>query len=402
MFEIFPSRIKQDQQNDRSFNESVEVPHKNIQGILGAVNFETEDQNKPKIYASEYAGEQFEVLEKSFDTVSQEDEPSVVAVVRGWNKKIESLKEFLERIEKFKQHIPNLKGVLIIINKGGEKDGFTEENLKTIFSEMKGSVPVIPLQVEKYSWTAGLNAGAAILNEMCLEKGIDRKDLRVANISFDTDLDEDELEKCNNDIRGNEFVVTARKTSEGESPFVGGHGDGELWDRFKNMLRSPRAAKLSELAYTMRNTFNVISLEDIVSMGGFNPLCNGEAFTPNRSESFSQMKRPEEVAIAGMEDVEFFMRLVFRALQNGEKGMLKELKVAMDNPVFYKDKAWASLHELKKIDKIGNEMMALSFILSDFSTKKTVPTRHSGETRTVGLVKDFYVPGVMQDFSLRR
>lgn len=380
-----------------------EAFQENIQKILDTINIEMEGQKKPKLSASEYAGEQFSDLEKSFDSLSLEKGPSVVAVVRCWNKKEKDLAEFLERIERFKQSMPSLRGVLLVINKDGEKNGsVTEESLKMALGQMNISVPVVPLQVEGYSWTAGLNSGAAVLNEMCLEKGIDRKDLRVANFSFDTDLDEEGLKKCSDSIQENEFVVTARKTSDGESPFVSGHGGGELWDRFKKMLRSPRAAKLSELAYTMRNTFNVIALEDIISMGGFNPLCNGEAFTSNHPEPLSQMKRPEEVAIAGMEDIEFFMRLVFRALQKGDVSMLKELRTAMDDPVFYRDTSWENLHELKKIDKIGNEMIALSLILSELSGKKTFPTQNAGETKTIGLVKDFYVPRVMQDFALRK
>ncbi|MFZ2187138.1 MAG: hypothetical protein WAV46_00720 [Candidatus Moraniibacteriota bacterium] len=380
----------------------LEAPPEHIQRILDTVNLETEEQEKPRLHVSAYAGEQFAALEEAFDGLTPETGPAVIAVVRCWNKKEKDLQEFLERIEKFKQQIPGLQGVLMIINKDGEKGNTTEENLQTLLGQAHGSLPVVPLQVEHYSWTAGLNAGASVLNELCLEKGIDRKSLRVANISFDTDLDEAELEKCNAAIQENEFVITARKTSDGASPFVKGHEEQELWNRFKEMLRMPKAAKLSELAYTMRNTFNVIALDDIIAMGGFNPLCNGEAFTSNRSEPLSQMKRPEEVAIAGMEDIEFFMRLIFRALQNDKTSTLKELKAAMDNPVFYRDTAWENLHELKKIDKIGNEMVALSLILSELSGKRTMPTRNEGETKTVGLVKDFYVPRIMQDFALRK
>jgi|GEM_PF-4890996 SAM-dependent methyltransferase len=386
-----------------SSQSSAETSQESLRRIIDRVNIDVENQRKPQLSASEYSREQFSILEKSFDGSLLEEGPSVVGVVRCWNKKEKDLAEFLERIERFKQGIPSLKGVLLIINKDGEKSGsVTEESLKAALDQRSVSIPVVPLQVEGYSWTAGLNAGAAVLNEMCLERSISRKDLRVANFSFDTDLDEEGLKQCNANIQENTLVVTARKTSDGRSPFIAGHGGGELWERFTTMLRSPKAAKLSELAYTMRNTFNVISLQDIISMGGFNPLCNGDTFSSNRPEPFLQMRRSEEVAIAGMEDIEFFMRFIFRALKKGDISALKELRTAMDTPVFYRDTSWEDLHELKKIDKIGNEMVALSLILSELSGKKAMPTQNAGETKTVGLVKDFYVPRVMQDFALRK
>jgi hypothetical protein len=60
------------------------------------------------------------------------------------------------------------------------------------------------------------------------------------------------------------------------------------------------------------------------------------------------------------------------------------------------------LHELKKIKKIGNEMTALSLIISGLASRESVRVGKNGERINVGLAKKMNVPKSMQDFYLRK
>ncbi|MFA6160194.1 MAG: hypothetical protein WC678_03875 [Parcubacteria group bacterium] len=392
---------KETAKKDEKFSrEEFDVLVRNIE-IPSASEFE----KKPKIEISDQGLEQLEGLEKGIEVLKEGT--GVMVVVRCWNKKPDEIKTFVERMEKFKKNIPNLQGVILVINNEGEKDNITEKSLTESLADKKSEIPIVPIKVQNYTWTSGLNSAVGILNEMALKNDVPTDNIRVMNISFGVDLDEQELKTCNDDIEKNQFVVTARKTSEGANPFEKKEMGEDLWKKFKDILRFPNEAELAELAYTMRNTFNVISLKNIVDLGGFNPLCNGEGrkFSTTQPNPFFRhldSMKESPVSIKGMEDVEFFMRLILGSLQSGDNTVIKELRKAMDNPVFYTDYDWNKMHEVSKIRKIGNEMTALSLIFSGLATKESVRTGKDGERKTVGLVKKMYVPKSMQDFYLRK
>ncbi len=398
-------RVEAEQEREKSYAE-----------LLRSIEIESgAGGSKPHLALSEFGEQGMSSLDAALSSakeVKEDKEPMVVAIVRCWNKSATDLKEFIERVRKIKENIPGLQGVFLSVNQEGDKGGVTEKNLQELLAESpEAPVPIIPLSIENYTWTSGLNSATAVLNELCLRDGVGRDDVRVMNLSFDTDLDPEELKKTDQLIKERDYVFTARKTSTGESPFEGG-GNGKtqgekIWEKFTEILRDPNSTDLSELAYSMRNTFNVIKLSDVVAMGGFNPMANGEArkfspASPNPAFFYNYDARDVKVSIKGMEDAEFFMRLILNALKQGDISVLKEFRKSFDEPVLYEDKSWDKLGELKKIRKISNEMIALSLILSGMATKEYSSTARPGEKRVTGLVKDFYVPKAMQDFYLRR
>lgn len=122
----------------------------------------------------------------------------------------------------------------------------------------------------------------------------------------------------------------------------------------------------------MRNTCNIIPLDVLVKMGGFNPLCNGDAHifsSPSVPFSHYQPQGLQKFSIRGMEDIEFFKRLFFHS-STANTTELRELYKAMENVIFYTDKSWNKLDELEKIKKISNEMAGLSLIIAGIADIK--------------------------------
>lgn len=379
-----------------------------VEWIISSIdlNWENEEKEKPSVIISDFWAEEFKYLEDQFDTEKVEW-LGIVAVVRCWNKSEADLIEFLKKVQKFKKTMPDLKGLFISINNNWEKDNVTESNLQKAMKVVQIGIPIVPIGINGYSWTAWLNAPTALINQICIWQNVDIEKIRVMNLSFGVDITDEELKKCNENIHNNRYTLTARNTSDGANPFSKNENGTQLWKKFKEIMRYPNETDLAELAYTMRNTFNIIPLCDIINLWGFNPLCNGESreFSTNQPNPFfnhTGNSRETKVTIRGMEDAEFFMRLILSALKIGKMEIIKQLRVSMDNPIFYDDKDWNRMHELNKIKKIGNEMTALSLIISWLATKESISTWRAGERKTRGLIKGMSVPKVMQDFYLRK
>jgi len=392
--------------HEGEWSESLDVVNEVKELIDERLNISDENKKKPSISISSFWAEEFKSLENEFK-LENFDGVGVVAVVRCWNKSKNELIDFLNKIEKFKKNIPNLKWVFVSINNDWEEDNFTESNLRGAIWEVSTSIPIVPIGVDLYSWTAWLNAPVSLMNEICIGNWINLENIRMMNLSFWVDISEDQLSECNSNISENKYILTARKTSDSENPFQDKWGSKELWDKFINIFRFPNEADLTELAYTMRNTFNVIPLSDIINLWGFNPLCNGESreFSTNNPNPFFNhigKKKETKVVIRWMEDAEFFMRLILEAISSGKVSIIKELKKSMDNPIFYDDNDWKNTHELKKIRKVGNEMQALWLIISGLATKEVIPTWNNGEHRVIWLTKWMYIPKWMQDFYLNK
>ncbi|MGE4444212.1 MAG: hypothetical protein AB7E37_04440 [Candidatus Altimarinota bacterium] len=369
-----------------------------VDGILKGVELKDRNESKPGLSVSDFGIQELSKLEENIQG------GGVVAVVRCWNKSEDDIASFLERVQKIYKYIPHLKGIFVSINFDAEEQGLTQQNLQRVLSVNPMDLPIIPINIHGYSWTSGLNAPVAILNELSKNQNVDTALIRVMNLSFGVDIPEEELVKLSQNIKENKYVITARRTSDQDTPFV---SQRELWEKFKGILRSPNETDLTELAYTMRNTFNVIPLQDIVKLGGFNPLCNGDSreFNTTQPSPFYKhigVSKETKVTIRGMEDSEFFMRLILSSLHSGDISMLKEFKQAMESVVYYDDYDWNKMHELKKIGKIGNEMNALSLIISGLATRESIHNPKTGEFKTLQLLKDLSLPTLMQDFYLRK
>lgn len=346
-----------------------------LENLLEKIEVEGEKETTPKIIFSDYGLEGLGELSRDLEGPNQEQ---LVAVIRCWNKNTDQLKDLSSRIKKMKEHLPGLAGVFLIINNEGEKGNATEESLELAGGEASFGVPIVPFRVENYTWTAGLNSGVALLNEISKEKGLDENKIRVVNMSFDTDLTEDELDKLNKEIEAQRFVFTERETGDGKPPIS--ERGGKLWEKFVALLRKPEEANLAEISYAMRNTFNVIKLSDVVEMGGFNPVCNGVHGSDDRKSKKSILKSvdfpvpgedPREY-IKGMEDAEFFMRLILKALQEGGVRTLKDIRESFDDPVVYEDRSWTRFQETERVNKIINDMISAGLIFQGKVTDKYV------------------------------
>jgi hypothetical protein len=364
-----------------------------LEEMISVVDIHEKDGEveKPSISFSDFGVREFRNLESSLDGEGGE-QMNIFAVVRCWNKSEQDLVDFLKKVQNIRKSIPHLKGVFISVNSDGEKDNLTESNLEKAMKAVTLGIPVVPIGVKNYSWTAGLNAPVAMLNEVCLGKQIDLEKVRVMNMSFGVEISDEDLKKCNKELSDGRYILTARMTADASSPFAQRGSGQELWNKFKSIMRNPNEADLAELAYTMRNTMNIIPLADIVRLGGFNPVCNG------KTRHFEGGER--EVTIQGMEDAELFMRLILSALRSGDMYILKNLRRSMDNPIFYNDIDWNRMHEVGKIRKIGNEMKALALIMSGKAGKDSVPNVNGGR-EVVSLDGDMHIPESRQDFRLR-
>jgi len=369
-----------------------------VDWILKGVELKDRNESKPWLSVSDFWIQELSKLEENIQWWG------VVAVVRCWNKSEDDIASFLERVQKIYKYIPHLKWIFVSINFDAEEQGLTQQNLQRVLSVNPMDLPIIPINIHGYSWTSWLNAPVAILNELSKNQNVDTALIRVMNLSFWVDIPEEELVKLSQNIKENKYVITARRTSDQDTPFV---SQRELWEKFKWILRSPNETDLTELAYTMRNTFNVIPLQDIVKLWGFNPLCNGDSreFNTTQPSPFYKhiwVSKETKVTIRWMEDSEFFMRLILSSLHSWDISMLKEFKQAMESVVYYDDYDWNKMHELKKIWKIWNEMNALSLIISGLATRESIHNPKTWEFKTLQLLKDLSLPTLMQDFYLRK
>ena len=88
--------------------------------------------------------------------------------------------------------------------------------------------------------------------------------------------------------------------------------------------------------------------------------------------------------VKGMEDAEFFMRLILLALKWGQASTLKEMRRAFDNPILYEDKSWTNFKETERTNKTINDIISLSVILKR------------------GVTEEYVLPEDKRDFILRR
>ncbi|MDP4009975.1 MAG: hypothetical protein Q8P53_03240 [Candidatus Shapirobacteria bacterium] len=283
---------------------------------------------------------------------------AAVAVIRCWGKDTKLLGELAYRIQTIKNNFPALVGVVLAINHDQDKNDMTEANLELLSQQREFAVPILPVKIKGYTWTSGLNSGIALVNEIAIEKGIDRENIRMLNMSFDVEIEDVELQKMARLAGEQRYIFTVRKTGEGELPFK--TDLIETRKKLKGLIKKPLQSQvqLLELVYAMRNTLNLIPLSKLIELGGYNPLCNGKEIKTVDGTRFS---------IMGMEDIEFFARAIQKDLQKGNFNVFKQLRIPMANPIVYTDPSWKRLKELSLIMKAGNERNALIQIFSDMA-----------------------------------
>lgn len=304
-----------------------------------------------------------------------------VLVVRCWNKNKADVKIFLERIQKFIQTIPSIKGLIVSINNDWEKDEITTKSLISLSNEY--DFPIVPLSVNSYTWTAWLNGPVAVLKNM-LSEGWAQK-LKIINMSFDVDMSESELWNFQESLE-NDYTFSIRHSADWSIEEKYEKHD-IVMDGLKRLVRWEKITEEEtvELIYFLRNTLWVYPINKITEMWGFNPLCNGQKFTRPWDNS--------TVQIFGMEDLEMWYRMI----SSQDKSALRWLLKSVKNPVEYTDIAWKNLIESKKIIKWTNEKLWL-FLIFDGKSLRVV---QEGEDYDISK-NGFVIPEELRDFRLNK
>lgn len=288
-------------------------------------------------------------------------ETPIVCIVRCYNKSKEDINGFLTRFERIKKFIPEIQGVMIAINKEGDKDGQTGKNLDEILKENTGRKDITPIQVKNYSWTAGLNGPAALLCQGAKEKNLNPENMSVFNLSFDTEFDDGALMDFAKQYRANKIVMTNRKEKDQfKTPD---------WETVKNILKAnlskhdrslPDIIGNKDFMSMARNTASCFKLSQIKEVGGYNKSCNG---------------------IGGMEDHEFTIRIILDALQNKDYTKAKKIIDSIRKPVEYNDIAWDSLSPEKQEAKLLREQKATENVIKSIMTKKITKNNEKYKTQ---------------------
>jgi len=299
-----------------------------------------------------------EQLEKFLEQCKS-GEPKIVAVIRCWNKNQEELAALFSRLEKMRQIIPELGGVVVAINADQDKDQQTSVGIEEILTRDEPSFPVVPLPVRGYTWTAGLNGPAALLHQASQAEHLSEDDILVFNLSFDVEFSDDELEKISKRFKNNEFIVTARREI----------GEDDTRERRKEIARiitdvishpekkeeeySGSQEILEKILSVARNTAAMIPLAEIIEMGGYNNFCNKaggqedqDLYTRILLETFSEAKILEKLDDLPVEEKEKIMRARKKA---------RKILEALRDSVGYQDPAWNKMPLDKRQAKIERE-----------------------------------------------
>lgn len=327
----------------------------NIESLKNRIEIKS-TSDYPSIETSDFTRSSFEKFYNHFDNCKTNTN-IVVPLVRCWNKNNQDVSHFFERISKLKRNFPEIEGLIVAINYDKDEDNITENSIKEQLEKQKIDLPVLPLRINEYTWTSGLNVGVSLLNEIANQKNIDKENIKFMGMSFDVEMEDEEIQKMRNLSEKNRFILTIRKTTEETLPF--GIDKEELWGKLKHILRKPLESDLFELCYSMRNTLSLIKLSDLVDFGGFNPLCDGK-------------KRGDLLIEGGMEDSEFFLKIILNALKQGKISAMRDFKKAMENVVTYSDPSWRRATEPKKYRKISNEVKSLVKIANGETKKMDV------------------------------
>ncbi len=332
----------------------IEQEHKNDLTTLERDIKNTERLNAPEIELAPFAKKELQKLVAVLrETNESEEAKNVVAVVRCWKKNKESLQKLLARLQQMRHTMPELRGLFISINADQDTNDQTTLALQEIVTASPDSdFPIIPVKVKNYSWTAGLNAPAAVLHKLLTDNDLDEAQTHMLNQSFDVELSDEQAGIMAKRVREGKPLLTLR-TSTGEA----------TPDEIKTYIQmakpiladdsSPteRAAYLRDnpgLVTLVRNTCSIASLKDIVELGGYSPKTN---------------------RYGGMEDHDFIMRLLISSDAPTRRKLLRAF-LSPEAYVAYRDAAWEKISFGDKTYKKNRERNANVLIASDLADRR--------------------------------
>jgi hypothetical protein len=359
------------------------------------------EAGKPKLRITEFGVQQWGRLKDNIKKAGPE-EIKVIGNVRAWNKdkqtiinadgaKILGLEDLLTNLRKVRKEVPYLKGAFIIIDQNGEKDDKTEKNLQELYRETGSDFPIIPIYIDGYCWTSGLNAGAALAEQTFLKENVNLEKAYLMSYSFDVSVPTEELKKCRESLDENQdFFFTLRYTKDNHHPMAEQERGTlllkvpaveEIKKGLKRLIKKPETEEYDPLVYSMRNTFNFLRMSRLHKMGGWNPACSGDRYELI-TETEDLTRRPAEdravreiIAIkGGMEDAEYFKRVIEKAfIQLKSKDVKERLEGrktirgffrCLEKPIFYEDASWKQIHEVAGQKKTTRETSAFGKILA--------------------------------------
>lgn len=272
------------------------------------------------------------------------------SVVRCWDRTEEELKDFLDNIQEMKAQLPELKGLLAVINTVADPNSKTKSSIETTMQTEELDFAVVPVDiVDNYSWTAGLNAPAALMYQGLRRENKPPENVSMFNISFDVRFDPQDLQNLLNQYRKLGFAITARKGSK-NIPLPRANEVAELlrlpFEPAKKYLLG--ALSNQNIVALARNTATIVPLSEIARLQGYNNACNESG---------------------GMEDHEFIVRVILDFLRKGKFGIVKEILRACNNPAYYQDARWDNLTDEAKDKKISRELDAIITIAKNMELR---------------------------------
>jgi hypothetical protein len=303
--------------------------------ILTVLNYiHLEGESKPSIYIGSWAEKELMRLKEEFE--NPDAKSSIVLIVRCWNKSREEITALLTKVKQIQGWMADIKGLIISVN--SDKDTFrTIDSVEMEVREKNLDIPIIPLGVENYSWTAGLNGPIALLSKLF---AFSKSKIGIFCMSFDVEFNEDNARKINKawHLLREKNVIIATRGSDVDDKIMCHHKNYFLGiaEAIKNGKSCPSIP--NGIVATARNTATIWPIAHLTALCGFNPLCNG---------------------MGGMEDYEFLLRFLLSMYE--KNGSLADC--ISHSGAVYTDSAWNNMSENNRQNKTVREIVAFEQII---------------------------------------
>lgn len=289
-------------------------------------------------------------LADRLNTPNANDAKALIAVVRCWNKSTDDIASLQRKLMRFQAACPMLKGALVCIHAENDTDDITLNAVQNL--TQRTELPIVPIQVRHYTWTAGLNAGIAVLDHLHDSS----MDTGVWNMSFDVEMNEENLHELHEALLDREYVCTIRNNPDGRLPRSYRLMES-IADGLAEIIAHPTQDNVKTLVHAMRNTCTVIPLRDIVMLGGFNPICDGLTHEisklPNELWPVHDERIHDHFQVLGMEDIEFLLRMLHHKHKLSDNALHRAFTSMTETLIRYDDRAWNN----KNIDEIHHKLL---------------------------------------------
>ncbi len=306
---------------------------------------EGKKQSSPQLVFSEHGKKQWESLFAILEEKLRQSKPCIILIIRCWAKSEEQLKSWIQRLDALRQDIPQITGVILVINKEGEND--LKGNTAALAEQINDSgLLIVPVEIKNYTWTAGLNGPIAILSEFAKEQKLSSDQIVLFPMSFDVVIPPESAKIIERKIQQGEYHIATIRDQKG---YYQNNVEArqEIIETIIQKFATPENdVEIENLLSAMRNTAILLPLSEVENMKGYSNACN---------------------PTGGMEDHDLYTRLFFKTLYLWKTSKTDDSKVRMllqtvYDLVPYIDEAWEQkTHEQQKI-KIEREINSVKAI----------------------------------------